>query len=48
MSWKAAGTRVRIRKIPNGTIKLWRFVAEDDLRVLQYAFAEGSSFFLHG
>ena len=38
----------RIRKVPDGTIKLWRFVAEDDLRGLQYAFAEGGSFFLHG
>jgi hypothetical protein len=32
--------RARIRKIPNGAIKLWRSVAEDDLRGLQYAFAE--------
>jgi hypothetical protein len=37
--------RARIRKISNGTIKLWRFVAEDDLRGLQYAFANDRSFF---
>jgi hypothetical protein len=40
--------RARIRKVPNGTIKLWRFVTEDDLRGLQHALAEGGSFFLHG
>ena len=40
--------RARIRKVPNSTIKLWRFAAEDDLRGLQYAFANDRSFFLHG
>ena len=40
--------RARIRNISNGTIKLWRFVAEDDLRGLQYALAGGRSIFLHG
>jgi hypothetical protein len=40
--------RARIRKIPDGTIELWRFVTENDLRVLQHALAEGRSFFLHG
>jgi hypothetical protein len=40
--------RARIRNISNGTIKLWRFVAEDDLRGLQYALAGGHSIFLHG
>jgi hypothetical protein len=40
--------RAHIRNISNGTIKLWRFVAEDDLRRLQYALAGGRSIFLHG
>jgi len=39
--------RARIRKVSNGTIKLWCFVAEDDLRGLQHALAGGGSFFLH-
>jgi len=40
--------RACIRNISNGTIKLWRFVAKDDLRGLQYALAGGRSIFLHG
>lgn len=38
----------RIRKVADSTIELWRFVTENDLRVLQHALAEGRSFFLHG
>jgi hypothetical protein len=41
-------TRARIRKVSNGTIQLWCFVAKDDMRGLQDAFAEGGSFFWHG
>jgi hypothetical protein len=38
----------RIRKISNGTIKLWRFGAEYDLRGFQHTLAKDSTFFLHG
>jgi len=50
--WNSVGrgnlqARTCIRKISNGTIKLWSFVTEDDLRCLQHALAEDSPFFLH-
>jgi len=41
-------TGARGRKIPDGTTKLGRLVAEDDLCGLQDALAENGSFLWHG
>ncbi|MGB7717383.1 MAG: hypothetical protein WBL81_20810, partial [Pseudolabrys sp.] len=40
--------RAGVGKIPNRAIKPRRFLAENDLRCLQYPFTKNSSFFLHG